>query len=295
MRRIIRSVLRHIVGYLFLLPAILVAIALQVLIANPVFKNQTAIPHLIYRACGRIFGVRFSLNPDGEPFSDDKPTMFALNHLSRLDFAALHLFPHAAVMMNARVYQIPVFGAIVRLFTEASGFVATEQTKEGKERDLVRLGEAVADGRNIVIFPEGIQTDGRRVLRYSMGSAEVFYDVDLIARYPALQEAQLQPVVLRVRTIEGEHVIDQPEKWKRYALAQNLTNFVVGMARLSRVGSIDIDVLACPPLDPRDFANAADLINAAHEMTRAIVAPEQTEALTRRQWKERIDAGDFTL
>ncbi len=242
-----------------------------------------------------VFGVRFALNPQSAPISPDNPTMFVSNHLSRFDFVGLRLFPDAAVMMNARILQMPVMGLIIKVFADSAGLIATEQSKEAKHRDHDRLGQAVQEGRNIFVFPEGIQTDGRRVLRYSMGSAEIFYEDALLAKFPALQTAQLQPVVMRVKTIEGEDVIDQPAKWDRYALAHQLSNIFVGMTRLSMIRSITVDVLVCPPLDPRDFETATDLINAAQEMARAIIAPQQVETLTRKQWKARVDARDFSI
>lgn len=295
MNRYAYSLLRHVFGYLVLLPAILLAIGIQALIGKPVFGNQTVIPHLIYKACGLLFGVRFEINPEGVPITDSGNTMFVLNHLARFDFVALHLFPRAAVMMNARIHQMPIWGPIVKVFTSSSGFIATEQNSEGKGRDHTQLGAAVQDGQNIVVFPEGIQTDGLRVLRYSAGSTEIFYDADLIAQYPALKTAQVQPVILRVKSIDGQDVLDQPEKWSRYALTHKLVNIFVGMSRLTAAKSIVVDMLVCPALNPADFKTAADLMNAAHEVTRAIIAPGQTTALTRKQWKERIDARDFSL
>jgi len=295
MRRVFRSLLRHIFGYFVFLPTFIVAIALQALLGNPVFRNQTTIPHLIYKACGRFFGVRFELNPNSAPISDDKITMFVANHLARFDFVGLHLFPNVAVMMDAKILKIPVWGTIIKVFANSSGFVATEQSKERKQGDHDQLGRAAQDGRIIFVFPEGIQSDGRRVLRYSVGSAEIFYDADLIAKYPVLRTAQLQPVVLRVKTIDSEYVMDQPSKWERYTLIHQLTHPIAALSHMSMVRSITVDALICPPLDPGDFDTAADLINAAHETTRAIIAPEQTETLTRKQWKDRVIARDFTL
>ncbi len=295
MKRSIRTLTRHVTGYLILLPVVLSAIALQAIIVYPIFKNQTAVPRLIYRACGLVFGIRFAINPQSAPLSTDTPTMFVSNHLARFDFVGLHLFPNAAVMMSARILQMPVWGPIVRAFAASSGFIATEQTPEGKQRDHDRLGQAVDAGRNIVVFPEGIQTDGRRVLRYSQGSAEIFYNPDLLARFPALQSARLQPVVLRLKTIDGLDVLDQPEKWEHYTLTHQLTNVFAALAHLSTIGRTTVDVLLLPPLDPGQFASADALINAAHDMTRAIVAPNQTTALTRRQWRDRVRARDFSL
>jgi 1-acyl-sn-glycerol-3-phosphate acyltransferase len=197
--------------------------------------------------------------------------------------------------MNAMYFRMPVLGPVIKAFAASAGLVGTEQTQQSKRQDQENLVMAVSAGRNIFVFPEGIQTDGRRLLRYSKGAAEIFYDADLLARHPARRTARLQPVVLRVKTIEGEDVIDTPQKWGAYSMARGRSSVLVGMARASMVGSVTIDVLVCPPLDPRRFETAADLVNAAHAATLAIIAPGQTETLTRREWKGRLDAEDFSL
>lgn len=241
-----------------------------------------------------IFGIRFDLNPLSAPFCDDRPTMFLSNHLSRVDFAGLHLFPDAAVMMNAMFFRMPVLGPVIRVFAQSTGIIGTEQSQENKASDQDQLGLAMQNRRNIFVFPEGIQTDGRRLLRYSKGAGEIFYNAELVSKYPALKSALVQPAVFRVKTIEGEDVIDEPGKWDRYSIAGGRVNIFAGMSRLSMVGSMTVDVLVLPPLDPGNFDNAADLINGAHEVARKIMAPGQKHALTRRQWKERLDAQDFT-
>jgi len=295
MRRFFRSLFRHVFGYLVFLPTFVILIIFQALVVKPIFKNQTTIPYLIYRSCGRFFGIRFEFNKNCAPVADDKITLFTANHLARFDFIMLDMFPNSAVMMDAKILKIPVWGTIIKLFTSSSGFVATQQNTAHKVGDLTQLGHAAQEGRNIFVFPEGIQSDGRRVLRFSQGSAEIFYDADLLAKYPALQTAQLQPVVLRVKTIDGEYMLDQPAKWEPYTLTHQLTNPIAALSCLSMVRSIVVDTLICAPLDPRDFDSAADLINAAHAVTSAIIAPEQTETLTRRQWVERVAAKDFAL
>ena len=213
MKRILRSLVRHIVGYCILFPVILVAIALQALIVAPLFKNRSTIPHLIYEACGKIFGIRFELNSASVPFCDARPTMFLSNHLSRIDFAGLYLFPDAAVMMNAMFFRMPILGPVIRVFAHSAGFIGTEQSQENKHSDQDQLSRAMENHRDIFVFPEGIQTDGRRLLRYSRGAAEIFYDGELKSKYTSLRSAQVQPVVFRVKTIEGEDGIAEPISW----------------------------------------------------------------------------------
>lgn len=295
MKPLLTPSLRHVTGYGLVLPLILLAIALQVLVFGPLLRNRRSLPRLIFRLCALPFGVRFELNPASAPFATDRTTLFLSNHLSRLDFAGLHLFPDAALLMNAMFFRMAVFGPIIRAFAASARIVGTEQTLSGKARDLDLLAQATDQGRHIFIYAEGIQTDGRRLLRYSPGAAELFYDPTLLAKHPALATGQVQPVVYRVKTINGTDVLTTPQAWGPYSLASGRTSIFAGMSRLTKVGSFTIDILVCPPLNPRHFASAAALTAAAHDVARAIIAPDQTGTLTRRQWKQRLDARDFTL
>ncbi len=295
MKPLALSLFRHIIGYGLVVPLILLAIALQALIFGPLLRNQTTLPHFIYRLCGAIFGVRFQLNPASTPFSPDRPTLFLSNHLSRLDFAGLHLFPDAALMMNAMFFKMPVFGPIIRLFAASAGLIGTEQTQAGKRRDQQAMASALSQGRALFVYAEGIQTDGRRVLRYSQGAAEILYDPALLTQFPALTRAVVQPVIYRVRAIEGEEMLNTPEKWGRYTLSRGRSTIFAGMSRLSLTRSITIDILVCPPLIPADYETAAALTAAAQDTARTLIAPHQTKTLTRREWKRRLDERDFTL
>lgn len=294
MIRLLRAALRHILGYGLVVPAILALVALQALIFGPL-GNRTTLPHLIYRLAGAIFGVRYVLNSASAPFARDAPTLFLSNHLSRLDFAGLHLFPDAALLMNAMFFRMPAFGPIIRLFAHSAGIIGTEQTQVGKRRDQLALAQAVDQGRNLFVYAEGIQTDGRRVLRYSQGAAEILYDPALLAAHPALTRVQVQPVVYRVRAIEGEEMLEEPQKWGRYTLSRGRSTIFAGMSRLTLTGSITIDILVCAPLFPADFPNAAALVGAAHDIARRLIAPDQTRTLTRSEWKRRLDTRDFSL
>ena len=81
MNRLLVAFGRHVVGYGIVFPVILLAVAAQILIAGPVFGSRSRIPVLIFRTCGRVFGVRFALNRDSAPFAERGATLFMANHL----------------------------------------------------------------------------------------------------------------------------------------------------------------------------------------------------------------------
>ena len=295
MVRMILGLLRHVIGYGVLLPLIVIGIVVQALVASPVFGNRSLIPKLMYRAIGRLFGIRFVLDPASSAVAPGGPTLFVLNHLARIDFTCLYLLPDAALVMNALFFHMPVFGPVLKLFADSAGFIGTDQTLAGKAGDQAALAAQFQLGRNVVLFAEGMQTDGKRVLRYSAGAAEILYDPAMIAGFPALRGVRLHPVVLRVRRIEGQDLRGQPEKWDRYTLTQRPAGIFVNMTRRAFVRSTEVGVLICPAIDPAGFTTAVEAMKAVHEAARAIIAPSQTHAMSRSQWKARIAARNFSV
>ncbi len=286
---------RHVIGYGVLLPMIVIGIVAQALVAGPLFGNRSLIPKLVFRAIAGLFGIRFLLDPGCSPIAPGVLTMFAFNHLARIDFACLYLLPDSALLMNALFFRMPVFGPVLKLFADSAGFVGTDQTLAGKAGDQAALATQIQKGRNVVLFPEGMQTDGKRVLRYSSGAADILYDPAMVAAFPALRQVRLQPVVLRVARIEGQDVRGQPEKWDRYTLTQRPAGIFVNMTRRAFVRRTVVEVLIRPAIDPADFGSAAEAMKAVQEVARAIVAPQQTRAMSRAQWRARIAGRDFSV
>ena len=54
-------------------------------------------------------------------------------------------------------------------------------------------------------------------------------------------------------------------------------------------------MLVCSPLDPNEFNSPEDLMNRAHEVTRDVIAPDQTETLTRKEWFARMKRLDYSV
>ncbi len=117
--------------------------------------------------CGMTHRVRGLENRPGGP------VIIACKHQSSWETLAFHrLFPNAATVLKRELVFIPVVGwAMAR-----AGNIAVERGDGAKAlRSLLRQArEAVAEGRSILIFPEGTRTPVGSELPYQVGTAALY-------------------------------------------------------------------------------------------------------------------------
>ena len=101
------------------------------------------------------------------------PVIFACKHQSSWETLAFHrLFPDAATVLKRELIFIPVVGwAMAR-----AGNIAVERGDGARAlRSLLRQArQAVAEGRSILIFPEGTRTPVGAQLPYHAGTAALY-------------------------------------------------------------------------------------------------------------------------
>lgn len=101
----------------------------------------------------RIAGVRLKIVGD----LPKGPVIVAMKHQSAYEtMAAPRLYRWPAVVMKAELMQIPVWGWIAR---RHGSIPVDRNASSAAMRTMLRVAEqAVAEGREIVIFPEGTRT-----------------------------------------------------------------------------------------------------------------------------------------
>jgi 1-acyl-sn-glycerol-3-phosphate acyltransferase len=106
------------------------------------------------------------------------PVILACKHQSSWETLAFHrLFPNAATVLKRELIFIPVVGwAMAR-----AGNIAVERGDGAKAlRSLLRQArQAVAEGRSILIFPEGTRTPVGSQLPYHAGTAALYRQLRL--------------------------------------------------------------------------------------------------------------------
>lgn len=127
--------------------------------ANRVFRTWA-------RAVARILGVRMEV----EGPAPRAPFLLVSNHLGYVDVLLLGAAAGGAFVAKKELASWPVVGSLCRV-------VGTVFIDRGTRRDLVRVarlvGDAVGQGRGVILFPEGTTGDGSALLPFKPSLLEV--------------------------------------------------------------------------------------------------------------------------
>ena len=106
------------------------------------------------------------------------PAMIAAKHQSLWDTAiVLRLFRGPAIVMKQELLRIPIYGALCR----AQGMIAVDRDGGAKalKAMLKDARAAAAEGRKILIFPQGTRTRPGEHVPYQPGVAALYRDLKL--------------------------------------------------------------------------------------------------------------------
>jgi 1-acyl-sn-glycerol-3-phosphate acyltransferase len=172
------------------------------------------------------------------------------NHSSWLDIAVLGGRVQGCFVSKAEVARWPFISAVARL--GRSVFITRQRGAAGRERDAMRT--RLADGDNLILFPEGTTSDGSRVLPFRsafFGIVETQAD----GRPPLIQ-----PVSVVYDRLAGLPIgrANRP-LFAWYGDMDIASHFW----RLAQHRGLRATVLLHTPLDPASFPNRKALTQAA--------------------------------
>lgn len=124
-----------------------------------------------------IWGVKPVIrNEHNEDFSHG--SIIVCNHMSMLDpIYVLAVNPHILCVMGEKVWRNPIVHSLFKL----AGFMSIQQPMDVLKE---KIGKAVADGYNVMIFPEGVRTDNR-IMRFHKGAFHIAQEIgaDILPMY----------------------------------------------------------------------------------------------------------------
>ena len=119
----------------------------------------STLPVFYHRWCCRILGFRIRVI--GTPTAE-RPVLFAANHISYTDITILGSVIPGSFIAKAEVAKWPFFGWLAKL--QRSVFVDRQVRSTATQRDAI--GDRLAAGDALILFPEGTSGDGNRVLPF---------------------------------------------------------------------------------------------------------------------------------
>jgi len=155
-------------------------------------RMPTRLPALFHRLACRVMGLVVEVCGT----MHDGQTVWISNHLSYLDILAIGSVARCSFVAKDDVHRWPVFGRLARL----QDTVFISRTSRRAADVGLALSAALANGRSLVVFPEGTTSDGSTVLPFKSSLFEVFV-VD-----GARAGVTLQPLTVSAESIDGRAV-----------------------------------------------------------------------------------------
>lgn len=250
-----RGVLRRLrpVGCLLLvLPwTILGALVQGVMLVLP-GHGKVVVPRLYWAVMCGIIGLKVRvIGAPARRTADGRPVVYVSNHSSWLDILVLGGRLDACFTAKQEVGRWPVIGTVARLGRTV--YIRRQRSSTGRERDEMRA--RLADGDNLILFPEGTTSDGSRVLTFRSAFLS-------IAELPA--NAEGMPPIVQPVSVVYDRLAGLPTGRASRPVFAWYGDMDIGSHywRLAQHRGMRATVLLHTPLDPRHFPNRKALAQA---------------------------------
>lgn len=176
--------------FLFLL-LVLLTVLVQPLVLL-VTKGPVAYlyPQFFHWAACRIFNIKLRLVGDAPQVGQ---ILYLSNHLSYLDIPVLGSLIRGSFIAKADVEGWALFGFLSQL--QQTAFI--KRDRNAAKTVQAQINSMVAQGKSLILFPEGTSTDGRSVYPFKSSLFSLFVGDH------APKDLQIQPITLRMHSTDG--------------------------------------------------------------------------------------------
>lgn len=161
-------------------------------VAKPLTRINPQVYFRMHRAVAGPRVTRFGSPRAGN--RRDGGTLIVSNHTSHFDPEVIGCDIPCVFIAKAEVAEWPIFGWLAR----AAGCVFIDRTRRsGTGKESRAIAARLAEGDNVVLFPEGTTSDGRRLLPFKSA---------LFAAAQPVEEGQeiwVQPTTITYRAVGG--------------------------------------------------------------------------------------------
>lgn len=214
-----------------------VVVPAEMLIRTVTRAKRPVLPMWFHRGLARSLGLRIVAH--GRP-ARRRRVLFVANHLSWSDIPVLGARIHGSFVAKSEVGTWGPIGWLANL----AGTVYVERQRRaraGQQRD--DIAARLAGGENIILFPEGTNSDGVDVLPFKSALFAVADGVD---------DVLIQPVTIAYTRVNGLPVTRERLPDLAWIGDTELMPHAITFMSLGRVRA---DLLFHPPVRPEDFAD----------------------------------------
>jgi 1-acyl-sn-glycerol-3-phosphate acyltransferase len=182
--------------------ALLVPIQCLVLLFHKGHKSYF-VPQLWHKGVSFIIGLKTEVT--GEKIRADQ-VIFVSNHLSYLDIFGIGSILRASFIAKEDIARWPVIGFLSTV--QQTAFISRSSNHARKVANS--LGQMLAAGKSLILFPEGTSTDGRVVLPFKSSLFSLVWT-------PSETALPVHPFTLTLLTTGGQPVNDSAKLRDMYA------------------------------------------------------------------------------
>lgn len=249
--------------------------AVQGFVVGPLTGNYTVIPNFIYRGMGKLFGYKVQFNAASAPLVNDKSVWFVANHTSIADFIVLGGTLKGTFAGKGDILKWPVISHMAR----AVNYIGLRRSREYNPQSRAKIIKNFNAGFNTIMFPEGTTTDGKKISLFHAGLITLLFGekgVDKENNEVALnKDVVIQPVAILVKEVDGQNAVGNDELRDLYAMYKE-ENTLKRIWKRMQIRNMTLELTAFPPLAPKDFEDAKQLINKAALDVASVINPGQT-------------------
>jgi len=227
---------------IFLLFWILLLMLPVILIGMARISGSYKVYRFFYKFLAHLLRLRISVS--GKP-TTSVPTIFVSNHVSYMDILVLGSVLPGYFVSKAEVAKWPVIGWLGRF----NGTVYINRKTTEATNHLEVLENALEGGKNLILFPEGTTSDGKRVLPFKSSLFKLAED----------NKITVQPITITYTHINGLP-IQTNERTKVAWIGE--AEFAPHFKELISMGIIRVKVTIHDPIT--EFTNRKDLALKAH-------------------------------
>ncbi len=211
-------------------------------------KNPFALTRFFHKCLLRILGIK--LNVYGSSVGEG-PVVFISNHSSYLDIPVLGSLVDGSFVAKAEVSSWPVIGFLSKL--QQSVFVERKALRAAEQKSA--LNERLAQGHNIILFPEGTSSDGQRLLPFK---SSLFSIAERNGGDPAIN---VQPISMLCTKLKG---LPMGRALRPYYAWFGGMTFLPHLWNVFKIGDFTVGVIFHEPVSSKDFSSRKDLALYCH-------------------------------
>ena len=207
------------------------------------------LPLVFHKYLLRILGMHYRVIGQ---MATERPVLFVANHASYLDVPVLGALLPASFVAKSEVSGWPLFGFLSRL--QNTIFIERRAARAALQR--TQLEKHLAQGKNIVLFPEGTSSDGLEALPFKSSLFSIVEDSS------GDRPVTVQPISLTCTLLDGTPL--RREQRALYAWYGDMT-LPGHLWNVFKRGHFTVEVIFHPPLTITKDGNRKQLAAACQE------------------------------